>query len=165
MRGADQVLRDDVGLLPGFLFVELDLAVRDSASLLSLLHPLFTLPASHLPPFVFHTDTFHLSSYESERMYDPIAATCGLLQTIINFYFIYVYFQKYPNFEDIEREPGQRVPAIVVPLESEIPEIVVTEPVKGGAAAEAAEAREAVSAVGRGDVFVLEAAEEGRIVD
>jgi len=54
--------------------------------------------------------------YYDERVYDPIANVAGVVQTVLNFYFIYVYLQKYPNFEDIER-PGP------IPLPSSDPDV------------------------------------------
>lgn len=53
-------------------------------------------------------------------MVDPIAASGGVIQTALNFYFIWVYFQKYPNFEDIER-PGPSAPLATLGADSDIP--------------------------------------------
>lgn len=38
-------------------------------------------------------------------MFDPIAVVSGVIQTCLNFYFIYVYFKKYPHESDIESPP------------------------------------------------------------
>jgi len=43
--------------------------------------------------------------YITEGTVDPIAITCGAVQTCINFYFIYEYFKKYPSEVDIESPP------------------------------------------------------------
>ena len=47
--------------------------------------------------------------YIAERTVDPIAITCGAVQTCINFYFIYEYFRKYPSEVDIESPPDPPV--------------------------------------------------------
>ncbi|KAF7966859.1 hypothetical protein HWV62_36721 [Athelia sp. TMB] len=61
--------------------------------------------------------------FSTEGMYDPIAISGGIVQTALNFYFIYVYLQKYPNFEDIER-PGP------IPLPTSDPDVPPPPPPK-----------------------------------
>lgn len=61
-------------------------------------------------------------------MVDPISASGGVVQTVLNFYFIYVYLQKYPNFTDIERS-GSPAPIAVSDFDvppPPPPKIVVT---------------------------------------
>lgn len=45
------------------------------------------------------------SRYATEGTVDPIAVISGIVQTCINFYFIYVYWKKYPREIDIESPP------------------------------------------------------------
>jgi hypothetical protein len=47
--------------------------------------------------------------YITEGKVDPVATTCGAVQTCINFYFIYEYFRKYPSEVDIESPPDAPV--------------------------------------------------------
>jgi ER lumen protein retaining receptor len=51
---------------------------------------------------------------------EPIAGVCGIFQTCLNFYFIYVYWKKYPREIDIESDPyAPRPPMLVVDKPSE----------------------------------------------
>lgn len=47
--------------------------------------------------------------YITEGVGDPITTTCGVVQTCINFYFVYEYFRKYPSEVDIESPPDAPV--------------------------------------------------------
>ena len=48
-------------------------------------------------------------------MVDPIAGVGGVFQTCLNFYFIYVYWKKYPRDIDIESDPEAPRPPVVDP--------------------------------------------------
>lgn len=46
-------------------------------------------------------------SFATEGMTDPIAVVCGVIQSCVIFYFIFVYYEKYPVEKDIESEPSR----------------------------------------------------------
>jgi hypothetical protein len=51
--------------------------------------------------------------YTVEGILDPIAIVGGVFQTCLNFYFIYVYWRKYPRESDIEFPPETLPPPVV----------------------------------------------------
>jgi len=57
--------------------------------------------------------------YAADEGFDPISVISGIVQTSINFYFIYVYWKKYPREIDIESPPDLQPSSVPVPQPAE----------------------------------------------
>jgi hypothetical protein len=73
-------------------------------------------------------DTEQNFRFYTEGTIDPISVSGGIVQTCINFYFIYVYFRKYPSAIDIEFPPDASLPHSSVVIDDSDPQLPKAQP-------------------------------------
>ena len=88
-RSADTILHHYTCVVQGDVYSQLDIPVRRYLSIV----------------IIRLTGTYRFAT--EGGYYDPIAVVCGVIQSCVMFYFIYVYYQKYPVEKDIESEPSR----------------------------------------------------------